>query len=70
MQGFILSVISNVAVAGALALLAFVVTRVWRNPHLAHALWLLVLMKLVTPPIVQAPVPQWLLTSARPIGQE
>ena len=70
MQGFILSVVSNVAVAGALALLALGVTRIWRDPHLAHALWLLVLLKLVTPPIVPAPVPQSLWTSAREIGPE
>jgi beta-lactamase regulating signal transducer with metallopeptidase domain len=70
MGSFVLSVVSNIAVAGALALLAIVITRVWRNPHLAHALWLLVLLKLVTPPIVQAPLPQWPLISAREFGQE
>lgn len=70
MQGFILSVVSNVAVAGALALLALGVSRIWRDPHLTHALWLLVLLKLITPPIVQAPVPPWLLTSTRAIDNE
>lgn len=70
MHGFILSVVANVAVAGALALLALIVTRTWRDPRLAHALWLLVLFKLVTPPLVQAPVPHSLLTSAHDIGQD
>ena len=38
-------------------------TRVWRSPHLAHALWLLVLIKLVTPPIVHIPVDRLIAAS-------
>ena len=49
-------VLSNVLLAGGLALLTTALTRPWRNPHLAHALWLLVLIKLVTPPFVEIPV--------------
>ena len=48
---------SNVVAAAVLALVVFVITRVWRNPHLAHGLWLLVLLKLVTPPLFQVPLP-------------
>jgi beta-lactamase regulating signal transducer with metallopeptidase domain len=35
-----------------LALCVFTVTRVWRNPPVVHVLWLLVLAKLVAPPLV------------------
>ncbi len=51
--------ISNVAVASVMALLVLAVTRVWKNPHVAHMLWLLVLAKLVTPPLwhISIPVP-------------
>jgi bla regulator protein BlaR1 len=50
-------VLSNVPVSGALALLVFLITRFWLNPHLARALWLLVLIKLVTPPLIEIPIP-------------
>ena len=49
---------SNIVIASALALVAFAATRVWRNPHLAHSLWLLVLIKLVTPPLVSINFPE------------
>ena len=41
---------------GILAVTALALTRFWRSPHLAHALWLLVLIKLVTPPMVPLPL--------------
>jgi beta-lactamase regulating signal transducer with metallopeptidase domain len=44
------SVVSNALVASVLAIFAFAVSR-WRRPALAHGLWLLVLLKLVTPPL-------------------
>ncbi|MGL4552668.1 MAG: hypothetical protein ACRC33_15955, partial [Gemmataceae bacterium] len=49
--------LSNVAVALALAALALVVGRCLRRPAVAHALWLLVLIKLITPPLVRIDVP-------------
>lgn len=49
-------VVSNAIGATALALVVAVVTRYWRNPHLGHALWLLVLVKLVAPPLLRLPV--------------
>jgi beta-lactamase regulating signal transducer with metallopeptidase domain len=49
----------NIAVAGILALAATVAGRFLRRPAVAHGLWLLVLLKLVTPPLWQVPVP-WL----------
>ena len=56
MATFLLCIASNVVIAGILAVFALALTRFWRSPHLAHALWLLVLIKLVTPPIVQLPL--------------
>ncbi len=47
---------SNVGVAAAIALVAFGVSRWSRRPALAHTLWLLVLLKLVTPPVVSLPL--------------
>lgn len=42
---------SNLMVSGGLALVAWIVQRDGRSPFLAHLLWLLVLAKLVTPPL-------------------
>src|SRR5438128_1279081 len=49
--------LSNVLVAAVLALVAVIVGRVARRPALTHALWLLVLVKLITPPLLLVPVP-------------
>jgi beta-lactamase regulating signal transducer with metallopeptidase domain len=49
--------LSNAVVATLLALLALVVGAVCRRPAVVHGLWLLVLLKLVTPPLVRVPVP-------------
>ena len=51
--------VSNVVLATLLAVLAFVLTKLWRNPQFAHALWLLLLVKLVTPPLIHTPMPQF-----------
>ena len=56
MVDFLSCIASNVLFAACLAVFATLLTRAWRNPHLAHALWLLVLIKLVTPPVVRIPV--------------
>jgi beta-lactamase regulating signal transducer with metallopeptidase domain len=50
-------VLSNLVVAGLLAVAAWLVGRSGRRPVLAHALWVLVLVKLVTPPLVRIPLP-------------
>lgn len=60
---FLMALLSNLVCAGGLALMSFSLTKVWRNPHLAHALWLLVLVKLLTPPLVEIPVPEFLLAA-------
>jgi beta-lactamase regulating signal transducer with metallopeptidase domain len=58
--------LSNAVVATFLAVVALAVTRLWRAPALAHVLWLMVLVKLVTPPLVSIPIPwsisQWAAT--------
>jgi beta-lactamase regulating signal transducer with metallopeptidase domain len=56
---------SNAVLATGLAALAAGVTCVCRRPALAHALWLLVLLKLLTPPLVPIPVP-WFARSSSP----
>lgn len=49
--------VSNSIAAAALALFIAGLTKAWRSPQLAHALWLLVLVKLVTPPLYEVPLP-------------
>src|SRR5690349_20391088 len=44
--------LSNAVMAGALAVLAALASRLIRRPAVVHSLWLLVLLKLVTPPFV------------------
>lgn len=56
-------VLPNAAIATALALPAFLVQSRWKRPALAHALWVLVLLKLVTPPLWQVPM-AWAVVSA------
>jgi beta-lactamase regulating signal transducer with metallopeptidase domain len=48
--------LSNAVVATLLALVLGCVGLVWRRPALLHCLWLLVLLKLVTPPLLWIPV--------------
>jgi beta-lactamase regulating signal transducer with metallopeptidase domain len=57
------ALLSNAAIVALLATGAYAVTRIWRNPQLAHALWVLVLLKLVTPPLVNVPLPAWFPTA-------
>lgn len=49
--------LSNACFTLALAIVAMVVSTKANRPHLTHMLWLLVFVKLVTPPIVNIPVP-------------
>ncbi len=51
--------LGNLGVAFVLALFAWMVS-VWiRRPSLTHGLFLLVLIKLLTPPLVTVPLPHW-----------
>lgn len=47
---------SNLAVSAAIAALAWFCQQVLRSPALAHVLWILVLAKLLTPPLIGVPV--------------
>src|SRR6516225_11506259 len=49
--------LSNAIMAVVLAVPAAAVGLIWRRPALAHCLWLLVLFKLVTPPLWPVHIP-------------
>jgi beta-lactamase regulating signal transducer with metallopeptidase domain len=52
--------VTNAGAAGLIALLAWAASRVVRRNALVHGLWLLALVKLVTPPIAPVPLlPAW-----------
>ena len=52
--------LTNAAAAGLIALLAWAASRTVRRQAVVHGLWLLALVKLVTPPIAPLPlVPAW-----------
>ena len=57
MTDFFLQIgLSNACFSLALAIVAMVVGAKTKRPHLAHMLWLLVFIKLVTPPILSIPI--------------
>jgi len=56
MESLVNALLSNALVATGLALAPLVVSRFGRPPALVHSLWLVVLLKLVTPPLVQVPL--------------
>jgi beta-lactamase regulating signal transducer with metallopeptidase domain len=51
--------LSNAVLATLFALLAAGVSLVCRRPALCHSLWLLVFLKLLTPPLYRVPVPEF-----------
>ncbi|MBI2478489.1 MAG: hypothetical protein HYV60_07575, partial [Planctomycetia bacterium] len=57
MTSILETAVSNVLLAATLAIMALVVSRLWKNPHVAHLLWVIVLAKLVTPPLWNVPMP-------------
>ena len=63
-------VLSNALLVLPLAILAAGVAALGRRPALAHGLWLLVLLKLVTPPFIALPVPAFTWTEATPAVAE
>lgn len=48
--------LSNVCISLALVIVAITVESTLKRPQLAHLLWLLVFVKLITPPVVTIPV--------------
>ena len=57
MNAFGEAVLANAVLAGVLAVAVGVATRHLRRPAVAYWLWMLVLLKLVTPPLFHVPVP-------------
>ena len=57
MHWLVESALANALSAAILAVVVLAVSRRVRNSALTHALWVLVLVKLVTPPIVEVPIP-------------
>src|SRR5690606_3720612 len=54
--------LSNTLIAAAIAIVALATSRRWKNPHVARALWIVVIVKLVMPPLFAFPSPfGWLL---------
>jgi bla regulator protein blaR1 len=51
------AMLGNAAITAVLAVLALAVRRVCRSPGVRHFAWLLVLLKLVTPPLFIVPLP-------------
>ncbi len=49
-------VLSNAILALVLAIIALAIGSIFKRPQLAHLLWLLVLIKLLTPPVITIPV--------------
>jgi len=66
MESLLYTGLSNALVAGVLALLAAGIGCVSRRPALVHSLWLLVLVKLITPPLLPLPVIRLSLSEPRP----
>ncbi|WP_010582468.1 M56 family metallopeptidase [Schlesneria paludicola] len=63
MDSVLNGVVSNTVLAGVLALFTSGIQRFWHNPQLAHALWFLVLAKLITPPLFSVALPDHRLFS-------
>ncbi len=62
--------LTNAAVVAVLALVVGSLGAVCRRPALVHSLWVLVLLKLLTPPLVSVPLPNvsWTQPTAEPIA--
>src|SRR5438270_5216693 len=56
LEGLLDIALGNAAMAAILALVAAGIGRLCRRPALTHALWVLVLIKLVTPPLWKLPM--------------
>ncbi len=56
MHAFLQIVASNAVVFAVLAVGVALLGRIWKNPMGPHLLWVLALLKLVTPPLVTVPL--------------
>src|SRR4051812_10577310 len=67
MQSLQYILLTNAAGAAVLAAVVWVVCFVCRRPAVCRALWILVLLKLLTPPLVTVPVNNWM--ASKPVAQ-
>lgn len=67
MQAIFAAALSNALVAGVLGVLNFVLGRVLRRPALIHCLWIVVLAKLITPPLIPINLAHNTSNDGRPI---
>lgn len=56
MNAFLEMALSNAVMASLMALAVFGLSRFCRRPALIHSLWILVLVKLITPPLLPIPI--------------
>ena len=64
---------SNAVVATILAIGAMLLGRIWKNAAAVHVLWVVVLLKLFTPPLVTTELPfafRFLPSAAAPIRRK
>ena len=57
MEPLVHAMLSNALAATVLAVLVAILGRACRRPALIHGLWLVVMLKLVTPPVVPVSIP-------------
>lgn len=62
--------LQNAVIAFVLAAFVYGVTKIWKNPPFAHLLWVLVLVKLITPPIAKLDIANWMLQPPREPSME
>lgn len=54
-----LNLLANALFVVLMVPIVLLLCRVFKNPHVHHGLWALVLLKFLTPPILDLPVPPW-----------
>ena len=57
MEPLVHAMLSNALAVTVLAVFVAILGRLWRRPAVIHGLWLVVMLKLVTPPVVPVSVP-------------
>jgi beta-lactamase regulating signal transducer with metallopeptidase domain len=70
MEPLVHAMLSNTVAAMVLAVFVVILGRAWRRPAVIHSLWLVVMLKLITPPVVPLSLPAGMkvLPSGWPIG--
>ena len=57
MESLVHAMLSNALAVAVLAVLVAIIGRAYRRPALIHGLWLIVMIKLVTPPLLPVSLP-------------